>query len=290
MPAHNEEKYLENTINSLIQQTILPVELVVVDDGSTDRTSEIVKKFTSRYYWIKLIAKSNYEEPRSGGSKIVRAFYDGFNNITKTDFDFIVKLDSDLTLPDFYFERILNEFQSNGKIGICGGICVTKGNDNITIEKTAEYHIRGALKAYRRKCFEEIGGLMPVFGWDGLDEFLAMYHGWEVKVINDLQVIHHRPTGEETGQLKYSLKIGNLCYKIGYDPILTLLRAVKRAITAKKYLRNIAAVLKGYLTALFLEKKLLTKDQRKFIRKFQYKRLIYKIKYFLNINRAYHSD
>ena len=275
-PAKNEEKYIRFTLESVCKQTVLPIEWIIVDDGSTDNTSKIVKEFNSKNEWIKLIKINNSAESRSGGAKVVRAFNEGLKAITK-DFEVIVKLDADLTLPHNYFERVVSEFQKNEKIGICGGICVVKDNGNIIIEKTAEYHIRGALKAYRKECFEQIGGLMPVFGWDGIDEFLAMYYGWELKVINDLQVIHCRKTGEETGQFKYSVSMGKFCYNIGYDPILLFLRATNRVLATNYNLINGLGALVGYTYAIFAEKKLLQKNQRKFIRKFQYKRIKNKI-------------
>ena len=276
-PAKNEEKFIEYTINSICNQTLKASEWIIVDDGSTDDTTVIIEKYIKIYQWIKLIKKPNYKEDRSGGAKVIRAFETGIKNLSQKDFDFIVKLDADLTLPHYYFEYIANEFRKNEKIGICGGICVTEYKGKVLAEKSADFHIRGAIKAYRKECFNEIGGLMPVFGWDGIDEFLAMYYNWELRTLNDLKVVHHRVTGKETGQFLFSMKIGNYCYKIGYDPFLTLLRSLRRAFGTKLNLFSGAGVLIGYFKALF-SGKLLQKDQRKFIRKFQYKRIKKKLK------------
>ena len=280
-PAKNEEKFVEHTIISVCNQTFKPEEWIIVDDGSTDNTSAIVEKYTKVYPWIKLIKKGNFKEKRKGGSKVVRAFETGLSNLSKKDYDFIVKLDADLTLPVSYFETITYEFQKNKKIGICGGICVAQEEGKLLEEKTAEYHIRGAIKSYRKECFEEIGGLMPVPGWDGIDQYLAIYHGWELKRLNDLKVIHHRETGKETGQFLLSLTTGNFCYKIGFDPFLTFLRALRRSFNKKINLIYGIGVLIGYITAFF-SGKLLTKEHRKFIRQFQYKRIKTKIQDLFN--------
>lgn len=272
-PAKNEDKYIEYTINSVCSQTLRPFEWIIVDDSSSDNTPLIVEKYASIHNWIKLVKKNNYAEKRSGGSKVVRAFNTGLNNLTLNDYDFIVKLDADLTLPNYYFDFVANEFQKNNKIGICGGICAIKKDGKILDEKSAEYHIRGPIKAYRKECFQEIGGLMETFGWDGIDEFLAMYHGWELKRLSNLKVIHHRETGKETGQFLYSIKIGDFCYKIGYDPFLLFLRSLNRAFSANINLISGIGVFGGYLKAIFSTPKILTKEQRMFIRHFQYSRI-----------------
>ena len=276
-PAKNEGRYIEHTIASICNQTLKPEEWIIVDDGSSDDTSEIIERYTLIHNWIKLIKKPNYSEERSGGAKVVRAFETGLKNLSKKQYDFIVKLDADLTLPFYYFEHIANEFQRNEKIGICGGVCVIDNDGKKIEEKSAKYHIRGPIKAYRHECFQQIGGLMPVFGWDGIDEFLAMFHGWELGRLNNLEVIHHRVTGSETGQFLLSQKIGDYCFKIGYDPFLVFLRSIQRSFGIKLNLISGFGVWVGYLKA-FSSKKLLFKRQRKFIREFQYKRIIKIIK------------
>ena len=113
---------------------------------------------------------------------------------------------------------------------------------------------------------------MPVFSWDVIDEYLAMYKGWEMGRLNDLKVIHHRETGTETGQFRYSMKMGDFCYKIGYDPFLTLLRSLRRIFDNKLNIISGIGIWAGYIKA-FNSKKLLNKEHRNFIRRFQYNRI-----------------
>jgi glycosyltransferase involved in cell wall biosynthesis len=269
-PVKNEEKYIGDTIDSVCNQVLKPSEWIIVDDGSVDDTAKIVEKYSKEHSWIKLIKKTNYSETRSGGSKVVRAFETGFNNLSEKDYDFIAKIDADIILPDYYFDVIANEFLSDKKVGICGGVCVIEENGKLIVEKAAEYHIRGALKSYRRECFEEIGGIKPVYSWDVIDEFLAMYFGWKLKRLTNLKAFHHRETGAETGQFLYSIRMGDFCYKIGYDPFLAILRALKRTFDAKNVVYGFG-ILVGYVKAI-PSKKLLQKEHRKFVREFQYRR------------------
>ena len=120
-PAKNEEKYIRYTLDSVVNQTLKPVEWIIVNDGSTDRTAEIVEEYVKKHVWIKLITIRKNEK-RAPGSKVVRAFYSGYTKIKK-DYDVISKLDADLTLPINYFRKVIDSFQDEKKVGLCGGYC-----------------------------------------------------------------------------------------------------------------------------------------------------------------------
>lgn len=277
-PAKDEEKYIEYTLNSVCSQTLKPQQWIIVNDGSTDNTAYIVEKYAKEYSWIQLINNNTINEERSIGSKIVRAFYVGYNSIENRNYDFIVKLDADLTLPRDYFEVVAKCFKKNTAIGICGGKCVIEKRGKLVLERSAGYHLRGPIKAYRLKCFSDIGGLKPVLGWDGIDEFTAMYYGWEVKVIDNLIVIHHRPTGYETGKLKHGYIAGKIPYVMGYGPFLTLLRSTKIGIFEKPYILKGIAMYFGFLVSFIRkDEQPINKSIMKFIRKFQYNRIKTKI-------------
>jgi len=144
-----------------------------------------------------------------------------------------------------------------------------------------KYHVRGPIKSYNKYCFDQIGGLKPVLGWDGLDEFTAMSLGWKIKRLDELVVIHHRVTGTETNQIYYSIKIGSFCYNFGYDPLLTILKDVSRGIRVKPYLITGFYVIYSYIKCVIHnEEKYVEPEIRKFVRKFQYGRIFNLHKHF----------
>ncbi len=274
-PAKNESKYIENTIKSVVAQTLLPQEWIIVDDGSTDNMIEIIEKYIKKYPWIKLIKRETKQEQRYGGGKVVRAFNDGYKHIQFKDYDFITKLDADLTLPTTYFEEIAKEFKNNPKLGICGGVCYIEKNNALVREKAAMYHVRGALKSIRKTCFDEIEGFMPVLHWDGIDEFKARYYKWNVYSI-ELQVIHHRPTSKAYKPLKLNFNNGYAARQRRASFGLSLMRSIFKMRTYP-YILNTIAYFSGYLSALIKgEKNILNKEISKSMNKFDYMKLFNK--------------
>ncbi|MBT8319099.1 MAG: glycosyltransferase family 2 protein, partial [Gramella sp.] len=194
IPAHNEANFIADTLTSLANQTYLPNKVVVVDDSSTDDTAAIVKRFTSLYPYITLV-QNNSSTEHAPGSKVINAFYKGFYKLDN-DFDIICKFDADLIFPENYLEKIAEHFKNEPQAGMVGGFCSIKRNNQWIPEKlTGKDHIRGALKAYRKHCFIQIGELKPAMGWDTADELLARFHGWKVITDENLLVKHLRPTG-----------------------------------------------------------------------------------------------
>ena len=166
-PARDEEKYIEGTIRSVIQQTILPAEWVIVDDGSKDRTSEILERYSTQFTWIHPVNRADRGYRKSGGG-VVDAFYEGYGELTTTDWDFIVKLDADLVFGNEYFEDCFKKFIENPKIGIGGGTIYSNINGKYVKENCPPFHVRGATKIYRRDCWSAIGDLIRAPGWDTL--------------------------------------------------------------------------------------------------------------------------
>ena len=164
-PSCNEEKFLPNLIQSVVKQNLLPDEWIIVDDGSVDDTINIIKEASLKHPWIRYVRREK-EEKRSPGKSVINAFYKGFNNRNIDNFDIVVKLDADLSLPKDYFETISNTMINNPEIGICGGVCTVNG----VLEKITNLdHVRGAIKSYSKDCFKQIGGLITSMGWDTID-------------------------------------------------------------------------------------------------------------------------
>ena len=198
-PACNEEKNLPDLIDSMLNQSFLPLEWVIVDDGSLDNTSNVIKNTSLKYPWVTYLRKEK-KGIRSPGKSVMETFYFGFENKKSQNYDIIIKLDADLILPTNYLELIVFEFSKNQKLGMCGGVCVVESNGKYILEKQANLdHIRGAIKAYKRECFEDIGGLLKKMGWDTVDEHHARFRGWSVLVKSELKVIHQRLTYKEYG-------------------------------------------------------------------------------------------
>ena len=158
IPAHNEEAYLAQTLQSLVEQTLLPNKIVVVNDASTDGTQEIIDRFSKEHSFIVGLPHftPGKHEP---GSKVVTAFYSGFD-VLDDEFDVLCKFDADLIFPPIYLERIVSHFKENPRCGMAGGFCYIEKQGTWQLENlTNKDHIRGALKAYRKECFQQIGGL-----------------------------------------------------------------------------------------------------------------------------------
>lgn len=227
IPAHNEANFIEQMLQSIVQQTLLPKEVIVVNDNSSDNTGEIVQNLSLKYPFIKLVNFSSSGE-HAPGSKVINAFYQGYYKITE-DFDIICKFDADLIFPTNYLERIAEIFKADPSVGMAGGFCsIQRNSDWIPENLTGKDHIRGALKAYRKHCFIQIGELKPAMGWDTADELLARFHDWKVVTDESLLVKHLRPTGmnyfEHSGR-----KQGEAFYRLRYGALLTIIASAKLA-------------------------------------------------------------
>ena len=271
IPAYNEAQHIQLTLQSLVEQTVTPSKVVVVNDNSTDNTPDIVAEFVTRYPWIELIHKTS-EAVHLPGSKVIQAFQKGLDSIDE-DYDFIVKLDADLILPPNYFEKIIQLFQSDATIGMAGGFAyIQKNNEWILENLTDKDHIRGAFKAYRQQCFQEIGGLKPAMGWDTVDELLAKFYNWKVVTDASLKIKHLKPTGANYNK-SARYKQGEAFYTLGYGFFITAIASLKLALMKKKPLLFID-YLQGFWKAKWAKKEwLVTPEQARFIRRYRWTKM-----------------
>jgi len=271
-PAKNESNHIAFTINSMVKQSIKPQKWIIVDDGSSDNTYEVVKEAIQNYSWITII-KNNSKEKRAPGANVVNAFNFGLSSI-RENYDYIVKLDADLKFNEAYFEKLIEQFKADDKLGIAGGLCLDSIiNPKRDLFYTSQYHVRGATKMYRKKCFDDIGGLMPRFGWDGIDEMKAMMLGWETKSFKDIIVLHLRPTGQETGLLRYAWRWGTLNYYMGYNPLYLLLSCFNN-FSKKPYILFGLTLFAGYVYSFLTNRDQINdKNLINFIKKFQRNRI-----------------
>lgn len=271
IPAYNEAEFIGETLQSLIGQSQPADKIVVVDDGSTDKTPEIVSEFTEKHPEISLI-KNTSKGKHLPGSKVVNAFNLGFKTLDE-DFDIVCKFDADLIFPKNYLEKISLLFDQNLKTGMVGGFCEIQKNGDWVLENlTGKDHIRGALKAYRKACFKDIGGLKPAMGWDTVDELLAQYHGWEIKTDESLRVKHLKPTGKNYNKTsKY--KQGEAFYSLRYGFVITFIASAKLAYK-KKDLVFFLNCITGFLYAKNEKRPyLVNKDEGRFIKNLRWKKM-----------------
>ncbi|UOK43636.1 MULTISPECIES: glycosyltransferase [Flavobacterium] len=271
IPSHNEEKFMALTLESLVKQTVLPSKVVVVNDNSTDRTAEIVQAFAEKHPWISLVNKTS-EAIHLPGSKVIQAFQKGFETVDQ-NYDLIVKADADLIFPDNYFETIISHFESDEKIGMVGGFAyIEKNGDWILESLTDKDHIRGAFKAYRKACFEQIGGLKPAMGWDTVDELLCKFYNWKVVTDESLKVKHLKPTGANYNQAS-RYKQGEAFYTLGYGFFITAIASLKLAMRKGKPFLFLDYI-KGFWKAKSEKKTMLvTPEQAKFVKSYRWKKM-----------------
>jgi glycosyltransferase involved in cell wall biosynthesis len=271
IPTYNEEAFIALTLQSLISQTVLPKKVVVVNDNSTDKTAEIVLTFAKDNPFITLVNKTS-EAIHLPGSKVIQAFQKGFETLDE-DYDLIVKIDADLIFPSNYFETIIKHFQSDSAIGMVGGFCyIEKNGDWILENLTDKDHIRGALKAYRKETFQQIGGLKPAMGWDTVDELLCKYYNWKVVTDSTLHVKHLKPTGANYNKTA-RYKQGEAFYTLGYGFWITAIASAKLSMMKKKPLLFL-----DYINGFWKAKKaktplLVTKEQARFIRNYRLQKM-----------------
>lgn len=249
-PAHDEEAFIEATIESVAAQTIRPLRWIVVNDASTDSTREIVEGLVRRYDFLRLV---NVERSagRHFGNK-VRAFERGLQELGDLDYDFVGNLDADITLDPDYYERILHELEANPSLGIAGGMVHTQIGGRFVSQDVALDSCAGAVQLFRRACFEQIGGYMalPHGGIDAAAEVTARMHGWAVRTFPEHPVWEHRRTGSAVDRpLAARVREGRRMYSLGYSFPFFLARRVYRIAERPRFVGS-AAALFGYVSAM----------------------------------------
>ena len=276
IPAHNEQNSIGLTLDSLIDQSLKPKHIVVVNDNSTDKTQDIIEVYTKKYSWIHLVNSKSSNE-HLPGSKIINAFYKGYETLDE-NYDVICKFDADLIFPNNYLEEISDHYKKNDKLGMASGFCYIEKNGHWVLENlTRKDHIRGALKTYRKACFLEIGKLKPSMGWDTVDELLAKYYDWEILTDELLHVKHLKPTGISYNKASKYLQ-GEAMYKMRYGLVITFISALKLAFKKRRF-----SLFKDYLAGYFKAKKekidfLVTEEEGEFIRTLRWEGMLGKLK------------
>jgi glycosyltransferase involved in cell wall biosynthesis len=272
-PVRDEAKHIATTIESMVNQIIRPLEWIIVDDGSTDGTLAIIEQYAALYPWIRSKSRAN-RGYRYSGAGVVGTFYDGYSALETNDWDFIVKLDGDLSFSPDYFEKALKHFSVDPRLGIGGGSLYHIVNGIARLEKCPRFHVRGATKIYRKDCWKAIGGLQTAPGWDTVDEVKANMLGWITETFDDAQVVHHRFTGTAESRWKNLVKDGKADYFAGYHPLFMVVKCVRR-LKDKPYVLASIAMAAGFISG-YLRRTPRVDDPAliKFLRRQQLQRLV----------------
>jgi biofilm PGA synthesis N-glycosyltransferase PgaC len=246
-PVRTEETNLARLAQSLIAQTVRPTSWVIVDNGSEDSTVEVAEELAARYEWIHTISVPG--DPRAvPGAPIVRAFHAGLRALPAVP-DIVVKLDADTSMEADHFERILQEFERDPSLGIASGTCLEQDHEGAWKPiRVTKGHVRGAARAYRRECLEQVVPLEERVGWDGLDELKATVLGWTTRMLPDVPIYHHRKLGARDGAPTARwVAQGSAAWFMNYRFSYLLLRSLHHARSDRAALAMITSYLQAAL-------------------------------------------
>lgn len=276
-PAFNEEKYIEDTIKSVLSQTFKPARWIIVDDSSSDDTACIIKEYSHKYDWIKYVFRSKISGESYYASNVY-AIQEGLKHISDINYDFIAILDADITLVPEYYEIILGKFKKYAALGIATGTYLEKEGTNWIEARIDRRSTPKAIQVFRRVCYEDSGGYIPFKngGEDSGMEIMARMNGWQTWSFPEIKVFHNRPVGTGDGRslLKARLRLGLTDYCLGTHPLFMLVKACKRCIWEKPYIISGLMRLSGYLYGfLKQEDRQLPAKAQQYLRKEQLSRL-----------------
>ncbi len=260
-PVRNEEAYLELVADAVAAQTRPPDLWLVVDDGSTDRTPEILARLQRRIECLQVLDTSQLPAvgavpDRLATAAEARAFNLGLGTVAWSEFTHIAKLDGDTELPANYFETLLGEFELDPALGLAGGVYADPdprggGGEWKVMSPPSDYHVPGTLKCYSLACFQAIGGMQERLAWDTIDETYARMRGFRTRAYPSLIARHHRPWGSADGTLRGRARHGECAYVVHFTLPWVTLRAFKVALARPRGLSGLA-FLYGYLRSAAL--------------------------------------
>lgn len=250
-PCRNEAEFLPITIKTMVAQTVQPAVWLIVDDGSTDETPQIIEAAAREHPWIRMVRRKD-RGARAVGGGVVEAFNDGLATINLHDYDYVCKLDADLGLPEVYFERLMERMEADPRLGNFSGktYIPTKGGKWVS-ERMGDENAIGPTKFYRVECFRDIGGFVPQVCWDGIDGHMCRMKGWKALSldIEEIRVKHYRPHGSSQQSIWVGRqRWGRGKYFMGSSPLYMLGVAAYRAVE-RPYVVGSVGLLVGYLRA-----------------------------------------
>jgi glycosyltransferase involved in cell wall biosynthesis len=273
-PARNEEAFIGKTIEAVVAQTLPPQRWVIVDDGSSDRTGEIVKGYTARFPWIELVQRDKHLDRSFAGK--VHAFNAGYARVKDLDFEVLGNLDADVSFEPAYLEFLMRKFEEDAKLGVAGTPFLEEGYDSARDSFEGVNHVAGGCQLFRRRCFIDVGGYVPnrEGGIDWIAVTTARMKGWKTQSFLEKRFNHYRPMGTaERSQFAASFSYGEKDYYLGGSPIWEAFRVAYR-MTKRPFFIEGFALLSGYCwAALRRMKRPVSAELMRFHRREQMKKL-----------------
>lgn len=276
-PGRNEAKFMRRTLDSMVAQTLRPALWVIVDDGSTDESPEILAEYTAQHDWIRVVRREDRGH-RAVGPGVIDAFYAGWETVDASQFDYLCKLDLDLDLPEGYFEGLIAEMEADPRLGTCSGKAYYYDDAGAKIwERMGDEMSVGASKFYRRACFEDIGGFVRQVMWDGLDCHMVRWKGWRACAFgrDELAFEHLRPMGSSQSNIHVGRRRhGAGQWFMGSDPLYFIATAVYK-MAHPPYITGGLASLQGFFGAMVKRAPQFDAPEvRAFIRRYQRRALL----------------
>jgi glycosyltransferase involved in cell wall biosynthesis len=274
-PARNEEAFIRKTLDSVVAQTLLPERWVIVDDGSTDHTAEIVESYAERHPWIELV-RCPRRKDRNFASK-AHAVNAGLERTNCFQFEIVGNLDADISFVPDYMEFLMQRFSEDPDLGVAGTPFTQEGHyDSSKDSFEGENYVAGPCQLFRRQCFQEIGGYVPnrAGGLDWIAVMTARMKGWKVRAFPEKRFHHYRTLGTaEKGALQALFSYGEKDYYLGSSPVWQLFRVTYR-MAKKPFVMGGLALLSGYIWAsLRRVKRAVSPELMRFHRKEQMRKL-----------------
>ena len=277
-PARNEARMIESTIQSVAAQTVLPVRWVIVSDGSTDGTDEIVSRYADQYRWIELLRMPERKERHFAGKAY--AFNAGKARLDDLPYEVIANLDADITFESGYFAYLLEKLAADAQLGVVGTPYVETTQETYDYRFVSIEHVSGACQVFRRACYEEIGGYQPVkVGTiDCIAVISARMKGWKTRTFTEMVCMHHRKVGTaQCGPLRARYNAGVMDYTMGNHPLWQAFRVLYQ-MAQKPYVIRGLAIGTGYMWSLLRRRKRAVPDELvKFVRREQMRRLEHRL-------------
>jgi glycosyltransferase involved in cell wall biosynthesis len=274
-PAHNEERFITKTLDSMVAQTLLPERWVIVDDGSTDRTAQIVEGYASRYPWIELVRRSERVD-RSFAAK-VHAFKTGFERVASLPFEIVGNLDADLSFDPDYLAFLIGKFAEDPALGVAGTPFTEDGEyDSARDSFEGESHVAGGCQLFRRQCFEEVGGYIPnrAGGVDWIAVTTARMRGWRTRSFPERRFHHYRSLGTAgRSGMAAIFSYGEKDYYLGGSPVWQLFRVTYRMTKRPLVIQGLVLLAGYWWAAMRRTERPVTSELIRFHRREQMKKL-----------------